>query len=209
MDRAPEVFRWMARDLVFLQGYWRATREAFIDRKLDRPRPGLRAGRGRRDRGLRDVGEALQGRPPHVRPANALALGADGRAGRGRKPRRHTIPAGAREHDRLRGLQSDLPARQGAFAGDRASARLWPEPLRRIRRTGQPCPSCSGGSSTGAAAQGPRGWDHRRRQREGVSLAVSGVEAIAELNDFVRAGPRASGISAARSSRWFCSMLDR
>jgi hypothetical protein len=138
MDRAPEVFRWMARDLVFLQGYWRATREAFIDRKLDRPRPGLRAGRGRRDRGLRDVGEALQGRPPHVRPANALALGADGRAGRGRKPRRHTIPAGAREHDRLRGLQSDLPARQGAFAGDRASARLWPEPLRRIRRTGQP-----------------------------------------------------------------------
>jgi AhpD family alkylhydroperoxidase len=37
MERAPAVFRWMARDPGFLQGYWGATREAFVDRKLDRP----------------------------------------------------------------------------------------------------------------------------------------------------------------------------
>jgi AhpD family alkylhydroperoxidase len=36
MERAPAVFCWMARDRVFLEGYWRATREAFVDRKLDR-----------------------------------------------------------------------------------------------------------------------------------------------------------------------------
>jgi AhpD family alkylhydroperoxidase len=37
MDQAPAVFRWMARDAGFLAGYWGATREAFVDRKLDRP----------------------------------------------------------------------------------------------------------------------------------------------------------------------------
>ena len=36
MDRAPAVFRWMARDVGFLQGYWGAAREAFVDRALDR-----------------------------------------------------------------------------------------------------------------------------------------------------------------------------
>ena len=36
MDRAPAVFRYLARDARFLQGYWGATREAFTDRKLDR-----------------------------------------------------------------------------------------------------------------------------------------------------------------------------
>ncbi|PYM17210.1 MAG: hypothetical protein DMD81_09885 [Candidatus Rokuibacteriota bacterium] len=36
MDRVPGVFRWMARDQIFLQGYWMAVREAFADRKLDR-----------------------------------------------------------------------------------------------------------------------------------------------------------------------------
>lgn len=36
MDRPPAVFRWMARDVGFLQNYWAATREAFSDRKLDR-----------------------------------------------------------------------------------------------------------------------------------------------------------------------------
>ena len=36
MDRPPAVFRWMARDVGFLQAYWSATREAFTDRKLDR-----------------------------------------------------------------------------------------------------------------------------------------------------------------------------
>ena len=36
MDRVPAVFRWMARDPIFLQGYWGAVREAFADRKLDR-----------------------------------------------------------------------------------------------------------------------------------------------------------------------------
>ena len=35
-DRVPVVFRWMARDPIFLQGYWGAVREAFADRKLDR-----------------------------------------------------------------------------------------------------------------------------------------------------------------------------
>jgi AhpD family alkylhydroperoxidase len=35
-DRVPAVFRWMARDPIFLQGYWGAVREAFADRKLDR-----------------------------------------------------------------------------------------------------------------------------------------------------------------------------
>lgn len=37
MDHPPAVFRWMARDPAFLQGYWAATREAFADRRLDRP----------------------------------------------------------------------------------------------------------------------------------------------------------------------------
>ena len=36
LERPPVVFRWMARDPGFLQSYWAATREAFIDRKLDR-----------------------------------------------------------------------------------------------------------------------------------------------------------------------------
>ena len=36
MDRPPAVYRWMARDSGFLQGYWGATREAFTERKLDR-----------------------------------------------------------------------------------------------------------------------------------------------------------------------------
>ncbi|MGH7393855.1 MAG: carboxymuconolactone decarboxylase family protein [Candidatus Rokuibacteriota bacterium] len=36
MERPPAVFRWMSRDVVFLHAYWGATREAFVDRKLDR-----------------------------------------------------------------------------------------------------------------------------------------------------------------------------
>jgi AhpD family alkylhydroperoxidase len=36
MPRVPAVFRWMARDAIFLQGYWGAVREAFTDGKLDR-----------------------------------------------------------------------------------------------------------------------------------------------------------------------------
>ncbi len=36
VDRAPAVFRHMARDPMFLRGYWAATREAFSDRRLDR-----------------------------------------------------------------------------------------------------------------------------------------------------------------------------
>jgi len=36
MDYVPAVYRWMARDAGFIQGYWTAVREAFIDRKLDR-----------------------------------------------------------------------------------------------------------------------------------------------------------------------------
>jgi AhpD family alkylhydroperoxidase len=36
MDRAPAVFRHMARDPGFLRGYWEATREAFSERRLDR-----------------------------------------------------------------------------------------------------------------------------------------------------------------------------
>lgn len=36
MDHVPAVFRWMARDSIFLQGYWGAVREAFADRKLNR-----------------------------------------------------------------------------------------------------------------------------------------------------------------------------
>lgn len=35
-DRPPAVFRWMARDPIFLQGFWGATQEAFSDRVLDR-----------------------------------------------------------------------------------------------------------------------------------------------------------------------------
>jgi AhpD family alkylhydroperoxidase len=35
-DRVPAVFRWMARDAIFLQGYWGAVREAFTDGKVDR-----------------------------------------------------------------------------------------------------------------------------------------------------------------------------
>ena len=37
LDRPPAVFRWMARDVGFLQSYWAATRQAFVDRALDRP----------------------------------------------------------------------------------------------------------------------------------------------------------------------------
>ncbi len=36
LDRPPAVFRWMARDVGFLQSYWAATRQAFTDRALDR-----------------------------------------------------------------------------------------------------------------------------------------------------------------------------
>ena len=36
VDRPPAVFRWMARDVAFLQPYWEATRQAFTDRALDR-----------------------------------------------------------------------------------------------------------------------------------------------------------------------------
>jgi len=36
MDHVPAVYRWMARDAGFLQGYWTAVRAAFTDRKLDR-----------------------------------------------------------------------------------------------------------------------------------------------------------------------------
>lgn len=36
MDHVPAVYRWMARDVGFLQGYWPAVREAFSDRRLDR-----------------------------------------------------------------------------------------------------------------------------------------------------------------------------
>lgn len=36
MDRPPAVFRWMARDPIFLHGFWGATQEAFSDRALDR-----------------------------------------------------------------------------------------------------------------------------------------------------------------------------
>jgi AhpD family alkylhydroperoxidase len=36
LERPPAVFRYMARDVGFLQSYWAATREAFLDRKLDR-----------------------------------------------------------------------------------------------------------------------------------------------------------------------------
>jgi AhpD family alkylhydroperoxidase len=36
LDRPPAVFRYMARDPGFLTSYWAATREAFVDRTLDR-----------------------------------------------------------------------------------------------------------------------------------------------------------------------------
>jgi AhpD family alkylhydroperoxidase len=36
LERPPAVFRWMARDVGFLQSYWAATRQAFSDRTLDR-----------------------------------------------------------------------------------------------------------------------------------------------------------------------------
>ncbi len=36
LERPPAVFRWMARDVGFLQSYWAATRQAFTDRVLDR-----------------------------------------------------------------------------------------------------------------------------------------------------------------------------
>ena len=36
MGKVPAVFRWMARDPIFLQGYWSAVRAAFTDGKLDR-----------------------------------------------------------------------------------------------------------------------------------------------------------------------------
>jgi AhpD family alkylhydroperoxidase len=36
MECVPAVFRWMARDPIYLLGYWGAVREAFADRKLDR-----------------------------------------------------------------------------------------------------------------------------------------------------------------------------
>ena len=36
MDRVPAVFRWMARDAIFLQGYWSAVRAAFTAASLDR-----------------------------------------------------------------------------------------------------------------------------------------------------------------------------
>jgi AhpD family alkylhydroperoxidase len=36
LDIVPAVFRWMARDALFLQAYWQATRAAFTDGALDR-----------------------------------------------------------------------------------------------------------------------------------------------------------------------------
>jgi AhpD family alkylhydroperoxidase len=36
MDRVPAVFRWMARDPIFLQGYWGAVRAVFTDASLNR-----------------------------------------------------------------------------------------------------------------------------------------------------------------------------
>jgi alkylhydroperoxidase family enzyme len=36
MEQPPAVFRWMARDPRFLQGYWGATRAAFTEGHLDR-----------------------------------------------------------------------------------------------------------------------------------------------------------------------------
>jgi AhpD family alkylhydroperoxidase len=36
MEGVPAVFRWMARDAIFLQGYWGAVRAAFTDASLDR-----------------------------------------------------------------------------------------------------------------------------------------------------------------------------
>lgn len=36
MEQAPAVFRWMARDRLYMQQYWEATREAFADRALER-----------------------------------------------------------------------------------------------------------------------------------------------------------------------------
>jgi AhpD family alkylhydroperoxidase len=36
IDRVPAVFRWMARDAIFLQGYWGAVREAFTGGTVDR-----------------------------------------------------------------------------------------------------------------------------------------------------------------------------
>jgi AhpD family alkylhydroperoxidase len=36
MEQPPAVFRWMARDPRFLQGYWEATRAAFTAGRLDR-----------------------------------------------------------------------------------------------------------------------------------------------------------------------------
>ena len=36
MDRPPAIFRYLARDPRYLQGYWGATRETFTARKLDR-----------------------------------------------------------------------------------------------------------------------------------------------------------------------------
>lgn len=37
MSHVPAVYRWMSRDSGFLRDYWAAVREAFSDRKLDRP----------------------------------------------------------------------------------------------------------------------------------------------------------------------------
>jgi AhpD family alkylhydroperoxidase len=36
LERPPAVFRWMARDVGFLESYWAATRQAFTNRTLDR-----------------------------------------------------------------------------------------------------------------------------------------------------------------------------
>ncbi len=36
VDEPPAVFRYMARDVGFLQSYWTATRATFVDRHLDR-----------------------------------------------------------------------------------------------------------------------------------------------------------------------------
>ncbi len=36
LQQSPAVFRWMARDVGFLQSYWEATRQAFSDRMIDR-----------------------------------------------------------------------------------------------------------------------------------------------------------------------------
>jgi AhpD family alkylhydroperoxidase len=71
-DRAPAVFRWMARDMIFLQGYWGATREAFADRKLDRPTKEVLA------LAASMTGKSEYGVDLHLREARRLGLSEQG-----------------------------------------------------------------------------------------------------------------------------------